>query len=428
MAAIAGLLVILDVLLAVGCYSLRDFSRSRLEQVCRRRDNAERFGLILKQYERALLISDFLSVVAIVGVIIFFAVWLDLLQSQVSEPRVWFVLGCKWSLFAASVLLFHVIIPWSAARVAGESFLYRAWPLLHMLIVFSKPLWTIAAAFDRALHRVRGLEEPQAGDMAALNEEIRSVVDEGERSGVLESDAMSMIHRVMELKDEDVAAIMTPRTDMVCIPIDATLEQARQRLLDAGHTRVPVIGDSPDEIEGILYAKDLLQFVQAGTEETRLTDIAREPFYVPETTGLDTLLERMRREHVHLAVVLDEYGGVSGLVTLEDILEEIVGEIVDEYDATVADPIRYLEPTVAEVDARTHIDDVNDQFDLELPEDNDYDTIGGFVFAQLGSVPEPGATLDWQHAKITVLEADKRRILKLRIQVDESRETTAGDE
>ncbi|NOX55822.1 MAG: HlyC/CorC family transporter [Planctomycetes bacterium] len=237
-----------------------------------------------------------------------------------------------------------------------------------------------------------------------------------------------MIHRVIKLQDEDAAAIMTPRTDMVCIPADCTLEEARQRLLEAGHSRVPVIGKSPDDILGILYAKDLLKYTRAATDGTKLTEITRSPFYIPETACLDTLLETMKRQRVHMAIILDEYGGVSGLVTLEDILEEIVGEIVDEYDAALVEPVKYVSPHVAEVDARMHIDDVNREFQLQLPEDGDYDTIGGFVFSHLGRVPVEGETFTWQQAKFTVLDADKRRIRKLRIEVDESLTAVAGDE
>ena len=143
-----------------------------------------------------------------------------------------------------------------------------------------------------------------------------------------------MIDRVMELHDEDAAAVMTPRTDMICLRVDASLEDARRQLLEAGHTRVPVIGETTDDIVGILYAKDILGHLKVDVSSAPggLREVVREPFYVPETTGIDTLLETLKHEQVHLAIVLDEYGGVAGLVTLEDILEEIVGEIEDEYE------------------------------------------------------------------------------------------------
>src|SRR5262249_2977933 len=174
-----------------------------------------------------------------------------------------------------------------------------------------------------------------ADDAAVVGDEIRAVVDEGRREGVIESDAGQMIHRVMELQDEDVAAIMTPRTEMFCIDVESSLDEARLKLIESGHSRVPVIGESTDDILGLLYAKDFLKAVgphRSGDPIPVLRDLLREPVYVPVTTQIPALLELLKRKKVHIAIVLDEYGGVAGLVTMEDILEEIVGEIADEFD------------------------------------------------------------------------------------------------
>jgi len=190
-----------------------------------------------------------------------------------------------------------------------------------------------------------------------------------------------------------------------------------------------VIGETTDDIIGILYAKDLLKHVNSTNDKTiTLADIVREPFYVPETTGIANLLETMKRKRVHLAIVVDEYGGVAGLVTMEDVLEENVGEIVDEYDAAEGTGINTTGPNVTEVEARVHIDELNEQFDYCLPEEGDYDTIGGFVFTQLGRIPEPNDTLTWNLLRITVLEADKRKVGKLRIELDQSLAAAASEE
>jgi CBS domain containing-hemolysin-like protein len=164
----------------------------------------------------------------------------------------------------------------------------------------------------------------------------------------------------------------------------------------------------------------LLRHLEADGERVQLADIVRVPLYIPETTGIDLLLERMKRERFHLAIALDEYGGVVGLVTLEDILEEIVGDIVDEFDPAEEEPIQRIDERTTELDARVHIDDLNEQFQFGLPEDEDYDTIGGFVFSQLGHVPAANESLTWGPLRLTVLEADQRKIIKLRIEVDES--------
>ncbi|MCA8989576.1 MAG: CBS domain-containing protein, partial [Planctomycetaceae bacterium] len=154
--------------------------------------------------------------------------------------------------------------------------------------------------------------------------------------------------------------------------------------------------------------------------EVSIVNILREPLYVPESTGIEALLERMRIEHVHMAIVLDEYGGVVGLVTMEDILEEIVGDIEDEYDKEQEEEILQISPGTVDVDARVHIDDLNEKFAFALPEDEDYETIGGFVFTQLGKIPVQGESLTWQNLRLTILEADKRKLIKLRIEKDES--------
>jgi CBS domain containing-hemolysin-like protein len=190
-----------------------------------------------------------------------------------------------------------------------------------------------------------------------------------------------------------------------------------------------VIGESTDDIKGILYAKDLLQYVDCPPDEMpSISEICRDAMYVPETTGVDRLLETMNRKRVHMAIVLDEYGGVAGLVTMEDLLEEIVGEIVDEDDEEEVDPVRRLSPTINEVDGRVHIDDLVEEFNYDLPEDRDFDTIGGFVFSQLGRIPEVSETLEYGKLRFTILEADPRRILKLRIECDDSLNPVGRDE
>jgi CBS domain containing-hemolysin-like protein len=216
---------------------------------------------------------------------------------------------------------------------------------------------------------------------------------------------------------------------MVCVQADDALDSARKMLIEEGHSRVPVIGKSPDDVLGVLYAKDLLQHLTPQPDaKATLADIAREPFFVPETMSIDTLLKTFKRGHVHLAIVLDEYGGVAGIVTMEDVLEEIVGEIADEYDESAPlEPIRAVAPGVHEVDARLHLDDVNERLQLQLPTDGDYDTIGGFAFSLLGRIPRKGEQFSWEQVRFVVVDADARTIHRLRIEVDVS-STHAGAE
>ncbi|MCA8985034.1 MAG: hemolysin family protein [Planctomycetaceae bacterium] len=395
-------------LFSLAYHSLREFSRSRLESICKQHENESRLGRILKRDEEAT------SAAALVQLLLIFAYCF--LAARESPD----LLGISLNL--GILLFFSYLLPRGLARVLAEGFIFHFWPLLALIAWVFTPVLMAMDAADTLLHRMAGRIEPGGeGVPTLISEEIRTVIDEGEREGVIESSAGRIIQRLMELQHEDVTAVMTPRTDMVCLQIDTPLDQVRQQLIDAGHSRVPVYRESPDDLVGILYAKDLLQQLEkleAGQIEFR--EILREPLYVPESHGIESLLERMRREHVHMAVVLDEYGGVVGLVTMEDILEEIVGDIEDEYDKEQAEEILQINPGLLEVDARVHIDDLNEQFELELPEDEDYETIGGFVFSHLGKIPLKDETFTWQTLRFTVLEADKRKVIKLRIEVDET--------
>jgi len=419
LAVTVAVLYLLSFLLAWTSYSLRDFSRRRLDEICRVRGREARFGRILRNHDCALLAVD-LMLAAVVGLLVATGTSLALvLASEQTAAH-----SVQWiATIVGGVFLLCggcVVMPWTLARLTGESWLFRVWPVVSVSLVALRPVVSVVQQLDRIVHRLSGVPEPDQGDAATLTEEILTVVDEGQREGVLESEARTMIQRVMELHDDDAAGIMTPRTEMVVIQVDTSLEDARNKMLMDGHSRVPIIGDSTDDIVGVLHAKDLLKhWPQDGDDEMGLGQIAREPFYVPETTGIDTLLEMMKRERVHLAIVLDEYSGVAGLVTMEDILEEIVGEIVDEYDEDEEDGIEQIQPGVIVVDARVHIDDLNERFSFGLPEDGDFDTIGGFVYSQLARVPKPEESCTWQRVKVTVLEADKRKVHKLRIDFDE---------
>jgi CBS domain containing-hemolysin-like protein len=426
---LSGLLLVIGFSSALTAFSLRNFSRSRVDELCRNSGKANRFSMILKRHNDAQLSAELLLTLMIVGLGALSFRWFDQWRQVASTPADWLSISLLVLLLVSVLLFVAVVIPWALARVAGEIFIFRAWPAVSVLVALSRPLLIVARKFDRLVHRLGGVQEPADGDVSVITEERRTVVDEGQREGVLESEARTMIHRVMELQDEDVAAIMTPRTEMDCIPADSSLDEARLSLLESGHSRVPVIGKTTDDIIGILYAKDLLKHLESTNgQKAELVQIIREPLYVPETSGIDTLLQTMKSEHVHLAIVVDEYSGVAGLVTLEDILEEIVGEIVDEYDPQFDDGIESVEPGVTEVLARVHIDDLNEQFQYDLPEDGDFDTIGGFVLTQLGRIPKVPESLVWRHLRITILEADSRKLYKLRIETDDAQAARAADE
>jgi putative hemolysin len=401
-----------------ACESLRSFSRSRLDEACRRRHRAELFAVILRRSTDTLIAWQILTLLAIAGLAALAGDRFSADLLHLHRMRDWVAVLTEPVLLAAGFVIVLFVLPWSLARVTGESFLVRSWPALDLVTRGMRFAVASVRRTDAFMHRLWGLKEPAGHTSATLLREIESVVDLGQREGILAPQARRMIERVIAAQQEDVAAVMTPRTEMECVLATASLEEARQLMVAGGHSRMPVIGTSPDDIVGILYAKELLRHMSAGNGEVPLTlkDVVKEPFYVPETIGIDKLLESMKRRGMHIAIVIDEYSGVAGLVTMEDILEEIVGEIVDEYDTAEDTGIRQLGPGAVEVAPWVRIDNLEEQFAFDLPDDEDYDTIGGFVYANLGRIPKRRETIAWKHLRVTVLDADKRRILKLRVE------------
>jgi len=209
---------------------------------------------------------------------------------------------------------------------------------------------------------------------------------------------------------------MTARADMVAIDADTTLEQVRQTIIDTAHSRIPVYEGTLDQIIGILYARDLLQHVGQPPESFHVRSAMRPVFFVPTTTPLGDLLRDFRRRKVHLAIVLDEYGGVAGLVSLEDILELLVGNISDEHEKPDASVFQRVNESTFEADARIEISELNRLASLSLPEDEGFSTLGGYVLSVLGQIPEKGAVVEHEGLKITVLDAEPQRINRLKIE------------
>lgn len=427
--AATGILFLATGFFALAAFALRDFSWNRIDDIAKRRKVEHRFGDILEQHLEAQLAVEISLCLAFAGLMGLLYLQADFSTWNAHDPSTWSSIIGRLLRWALLLVVWVIVIPRTWSRVSGEKFLVRAWPLLRVLRKVLSPLLKIFGKFDQLVHRMAGVPEPETGMLLTLTQEILSVVDEGQREGLIEPQARTMIHRVMELREGDVAAIMTPRTEMHVVQVETPLEEARRILLEGGHSRVPVVGETTDDIIGILYAKDLLRYVHEGNgQAATLRDIVRDAIYVPETTGIDKLLERMKREHVHMAIVIDEYSGVAGLVTLEDILEEIVGEITDEYDEEEEEDILQIADNILEVDARVHVDELNELYQFDLPEDGDFETIGGFVFNHLGRVPKNRESFSWRNLQITILNVGKRRINKLRIEVDRTVAATTSEE
>lgn len=422
--ALVGLAV--TCLAAIGARSMADFTPHVLKEICQRRKSLHRLSQILRRHDQVALAAETLQVVATAAFLgaSAFLLWTKSHQAgQSGGPQLAAaVAGGVLALLAAEIW-----IPWAVARLWAEPFLYYTWDAWRAVSFLLAPLVFLARFFDTLLHRLAG-RPPEVPDEESFEEDIRTIVSEGHREGLLEEDAREMIEGVIELGDIDVSQIMTPRTDMVCLPMNLSWQEALEFIVKAGLTRIPVSDKNRDDIVGILVTKDLLPELAKGPDRPvrPWTSLLREPYFVPETKPIDVLLQEFQRTHNHIAVVLDEYGGVSGLVTMEDVLEEIVGEIVDEYDEDLVEDVRKLDDGLCEALGKVHIDEINEQLDLQLPEDGDFDTIGGFVFSALGHVPVVGEELVHKNVRITVLEATPRRIERVRIEVlDRSRRDTA---
>ncbi len=239
-------------------------------------------------------------------------------------------------------------------------------------------------------------------------------MERGGEQGILEAEEEQMINAVIELGDRRLHEVMVPRTAIVALPTEATFDEAIDTIIDQGHSRVPVYESSVDEVVGILYAKDLLPFLKSTAHRPVLRDLLRTPVFVPESMSIDDLLHEFQRRKVHIAIVLDEYGGTAGLVTIEDLLEEIVGEIQDEYD--VEEPlVEQLDPDRARVDGRASIEDLLDIWDIKGPleDEDEYDTVGGLVYHRIGGVPSPGDEIQVDGLRLTVETTDGRRVGKV---------------
>jgi CBS domain containing-hemolysin-like protein len=219
----------------------------------------------------------------------------------------------------------------------------------------------------------------------------------------------------MDLHQVEVGQIMTPRTDLVMFPVKMTIQEARGQIAESGHSRVPVYGGNRDEILGVLYAKDLLPHIDSPATAELSTLQLRQPIYVPYSKPVDVLLREFQKGGIHLAIVLDEYGGVAGLVTIEDIMEEIVGDIRDEYDEDERPPIEAVDERTHDVDARLDIESVNEAIPLAIPDGPDYDTLGGYIANLLGRIPKTGEHFEHEGVQFTILEGTDRTVGRIRI-------------
>jgi CBS domain containing-hemolysin-like protein len=304
--------------------------------------------------------------------------------------------GLDWALFGAAVamVLISFVVIGVGPRTLGRQHAYTialttALPL-QVISVLLKPIPRMLVSVGNAITPGRGLRNgPFASEI-----ELREVVDLAQQRGVVAADERRMIESVFELGDTPAREVMVPRTEMIWIESDKSAAQATTLAVRSGHSRIPVIGENVDDIVGVVYLKDLVQRTFSspdGGSNTKVSQVMRPAVFVPDSKPLDALLREMQRDRNHMALLVDEYGAIAGLATIEDVLEEIVGEIADEYDQAETAPIEDLGDKRFRVSARLPIEDVGELYGVEFDDDLDVDTVGGLLALELGRVPLPGA-------------------------------------
>ena len=326
----------------------------------------------------------------------------------------WLALLVSLLLSILLLLLAEVTPKTLAIRYAEKVALWTAGPVDRMATFLGPVLWAVTIV-SRALTGGRAAKAPYLTE-----DELVTLLHVSEEQGVIEEQERDMMHGIIEIGEKSVREVMVPRTDMVAVEQSATLQDIARLFKQHRHTRLPVYKGDLDHIVGLLHAKDLLLFYTlSSAPEFDINKILRPILFTPETKKVDELLHDMRSKKVHMMIVVDEYGGTAGLVSLEDLLEEIVGEIRDEYDQAEEEQLKIISPTEALVDARYPMDELNERLGLGISESGEYDSVGGYVVASLGTFPQQGARFNGGRAKWKVEQAKGNRVEQLRLVSDQ---------
>lgn len=406
---------------------LHRFSRGRLTQMAEDRDSPRllaRVEAIAGDSHGHAAAAALLRIPLQLTTGIAMVMWASGLRGEAEPGWVSAVIG----VLAASVLVwvFNVLVPQAIARHGAERTILATAGAIRAVHGLMGPFVLVVRFTDEVVRRLAGVDLNQAE--AGIDAELLSVVTEREREGHIDETERDMLEAVVEFRSTTVEQIMTPRTEIDALEYTDDIQAVQAFIDEHGHSRVPVYEDNLDNMVGALYAKDLLRWMHANAGKNKrfsLKEILRPVSFVPETKTVRELLTQLLGEKVHIAMVADEYGGTAGLVTMEDIVEEIFGEIQDEYE-DAEDEVGGVKideaGKSAEIDARTPIDDANDEMEdlgVELPESDDYDTVAGFVSATLGRIPEAGEVFEHGNARVEIVLAEPTRVLRVRVTVVE---------
>jgi putative hemolysin len=416
---IIAVLILISALFSAAEFSIVRVRRSRIEQLIEEGNvSARRVRRLLARPERFLAVIQiavtFVAVLAggfagagIVGELERVLAGIG----PITEQAGWIALLIVTVLIALATIVFGELVPKTIAIAYAERLaLFFSGPIVFFGRVFAPVVWMLSGV-TRAITRLFGVTDAQQDRLTA--DELMFLVEQGGQQGIIEAEEQQMIGAVLELGEQRVHEVMVPRIAIIAAPSTAPIAELVEIIVREGHSRIPIFEETIDNVIGILYAKDLLPYL--GKDEVpQIASILRTPLFVPESISVDDLLHSFQRRKVHIAIVLDEYGGTAGLVTIEDLIEEIVGEIQDEYD--VEEPmIVALSDLEARVDGRASVDDLAEHFHVEMngADREHYDTVGGLVYHEMAGVPTVGDTVEVDGLTLTVESTDGRRVGKV---------------
>ncbi|MDD5459176.1 MAG: hemolysin family protein [Phycisphaerae bacterium] len=404
---------LLSLFFSVNSIALRTYSRSKLQEAFKELGRENLVDVLVERTEKlALACSLYRLILHLFTLLLLVAA---IIRGQTHPPTLTDLLFA-FLMAIALFSFFSLAIPHAWAKYSGEIVLSRSWRLLVIFAAIVAPILYVLSLYDAIIRRLAGVVEVTPEEKhEEKQEEFLTNLEHQRLEGVVDAEEQQMIENVLDFSETTAGEIMTPRTDVIAVEVGTDLNSVLTTVNVAGHSRVPVYEETIDNIIGFVYAKDLLAEIGKDPAEFKLKDKMREAYFVPETKPLRALLREFQNQKLHIAVVLDEYGGTAGIITIEDILEELVGEIADEYEEAEAEQIKRIDENTVEADARVYIDDINDQLELDLPEEEDYETLAGFVFSHLGYIPKAGETFEYKNIKFTILAAEPRRIDRIKI-------------
>lgn len=313
------------------------------------------------------------------------------------------------------ILIFGEITPKIMAKNNSKGFSKLVIAPMYYFGVIMKPIVKVLMWTSILIGRILGVEV-KTENIMFTEEDLISFVNVGEAEGIIEEEEKEMIHSIVGLGETNAKEIMTPRTSMFAVEGNKTLDDIWDEMIEAGFSRIPVYEDTIDNIIGVLYTKDVLNYLKEHSTDTQIKELVREAYFVPETKSIIEILQEFKSKKVHIALVLDEYGGIGGILTIEDLLEEIVGEIRDEFDNEEEESIKEIDDNRYEVDAMLDIETINKNLNIDLPISEDYESLGGLIMSELGKIPAIGDIVDFQNVRLVVVEVEKMRVSKVEIQ------------